>query len=155
MSAGEVLIHTFYTAFKAKDFITMQDCYAQNARFTDAVFKDLNATETRKMWEMLLKKGKDLSIEFSNITATDSEVSANWEATYTFSLTGKKVVNKVKASFDIEDGKIINHCDSFNFYTWARQAFGFKGMLIGWTPFFKNKVRRTASDNLKKFMALN
>ena len=69
-----------------------------------------------------------------------------------FSVTGKKVVNHIKANFEFENGKIIKHNDHFNFYTWAKQALGFTGVLLGWTPFLKNKIRSTAANNLKALM---
>jgi hypothetical protein len=73
-------------------------------------------------------------------------------ATYTFSATGNKVVNKIKASFVFENGKIIHHKDSFDFYNWARQALGIKGLLLGRTSFLQRKVRQQARNGLVKFM---
>lgn len=43
MNANEQCINSFYTAFQNKDFKTMQQCYADNAVFTDEVFIDLDA----------------------------------------------------------------------------------------------------------------
>ena len=108
MNANEQCINSFYTAFQNKDFKTMQQCYADNAVFTDEVFIDLDAKKVRAMWEMLIKGGKDLQLEFSDVKADEKEGSANWVATYTFSKTGKKVINKIHAKFIFENGKIIN-----------------------------------------------
>ena len=36
--------------------------------------------------------------------------------------------------------------DSFDFYKWARQAFGLTGLLIGWTTYFKAKVPECATS---------
>ena len=52
---------------------------------------------------MLCKNAKDFSLTFSNIQLLDEEyATCNWVATYTFSKTGRKVVNNIKAfmSFD-------------------------------------------------------
>jgi hypothetical protein len=104
------------------------------------------------MWEMLCIKGKDLRLDFKNIKTNGSQGSAEWIAYYTFSATGKKVVNHVKAAFVFENGKIVKHTDVFNFYKWSRQASGISGFLLGWTDFFKKKVRQGAMNNLNDFM---
>lgn len=152
LTINEQLIRQFYTGFQNMDYKSMQACYADNAVFDDAVFSNLNATEVKAMWEMLCKRGKDFKLEFSDIKTDNNKGSANWVATYLFSSTGKKVTNKIHAEFEFENGKIIKHTDQFNFYKWAKQAFGLTGVLIGWTSFFKNKVRHTAKLNLLKFM---
>lgn len=146
------LIQTFYTAFQQKDYRTMQQAYADTAVFNDEVFKNLNAAQVRAMWEMLITKGKDLQLEFKNINADEKNGTAEWIATYTFSGTGRKVVNHIKASFVFENGKIVAHTDAFDFYAWAKQALGFKGWLLGRTGFLQKKVQATALGNLNHFM---
>ncbi|RZJ77674.1 MAG: nuclear transport factor 2 family protein [Flavobacterium sp.] len=96
MNANEQLISEFYEAFKNKDFRKMQSFYADNAVFNDAVFKNLNASQVKAMWEMLITKGKDMRLEFSNISANEKTGTAHWDASYTFSSTGNKVVNKIE-----------------------------------------------------------
>ncbi len=154
MHPNELLITKFYSAFQNKDYDTMQSCYAENARFSDSVFVNLNASEVKAMWEMLCKNGKDLVLEFSDIQTNDTEGKARWVARYTFSRSGKKVVNRIEARFKFKEGLIVEHIDSFSFYGWASQAMGLSGMLLGWTPFFKEKVRHMAMQSLKKFMGL-
>src|ERR1700741_3581091 len=127
MNTNEQVIERFYKAFQSKDYKTMQDCYADNAIFSDEVFIGLNAQQVRSMWEMLIRNGKDLQLDFSKIKANDREGSAEWVATYTFSRTGKKVINKIKANFTFENGKIVSHHDQFNFHKWASQALGATG----------------------------
>lgn len=152
MNTNEQLITSFYQAFQKKDYKTMQDCYANNALFNDEVFVNLDANQVRSMWEMLITRGRDLTLEFSNVGATENEGHAEWIATYTFSATGKKVINKVKANFVFEKGKIVKHTDQFSFYKWASQALGISGILLGWMPFLKNKVRTQAMKNLFSFV---
>jgi ketosteroid isomerase-like protein len=149
---NEELIRHFYTSFQQKDVQAMQDCYAENATFSDAVFTDLNAAQVRSMWAMLIKSGKDMRVEFKNIQATANGGTAEWEAYYTFSKTGNKVINHIKAQFIIENGKIVQHKDQFSFYKWARQALGATGLLLGWTSFLKNKISSTAKKNLADYM---
>ncbi|REA59738.1 nuclear transport factor 2 family protein [Dyadobacter luteus] len=155
MTENEKLIDQFYSAFAKGDYKTMQSCYADNATFSDAAFVDLNSAEVKAMWEMLCKNGKDFQLSYSNVKDKENGASADWVATYTFSKTGNKVTNRIHADFKIVNGKIISHRDHFDFYTWAKQAFGTTGLLIGWTGFFKNKVRTTARENLAKFMRTN
>jgi len=152
MTANELLINHFYSAFQNKDYAAMQACYADDATFTDAAFGDLNAEQVRAMWEMLCKNGKELKLTFGNIRSDETVVSAEWTAVYLFSKTGKMVTNNVKAEFVIKDSLIVSHRDHFDFYNWAKQAFGLTGVLIGWTGFFKNKVQSTAKGSLQAFM---
>ena len=132
----------------------MQECYANDAVFSDEVFVNLNATEVRAMWEMFCTRGKDMQISFSNVEADAHSGSAVWIASYTFSSTGRKVINAIKARFDLADGKIIRHTDSFSFYNWASQAIGPAGILLGWTPIVKSKVRREARKRLAEYINL-
>jgi limonene-1,2-epoxide hydrolase len=152
MTPNEQVINTFYQAFQYKDYKTMQTCYADTAVFNDEVFINLNAAEVRAMWEMLCKKGKDLELVFSNVTSTEKTGSADWTATYSFSKTDRKVINRIHASFEFSNGKIIKHTDQFDFYTWARQALGITGSLLGWSNFLKNKIQKDARKNLLAFM---
>ena len=155
MNENEQLITTFYTCFKNKDYKGMQACYADNATFNDAVFKDLNAEQVKAMWQMLISSAKDFSIEFSNVKADGKTATAHWDAYYTFSRTGNKVINKIDASFEIENGKIVKHTDNFNFYKWSKQALGITGLLLGWTDVIKNKIQTTAKENLNQFISKN
>ncbi len=151
MTNKELITH-FYTSFKNKDYKAMQNCYADAAHFSDPVFTNLSSKEVKAMWEFLILKGKDLHIEFSEISADDNKGSAQWIATYTFSKTQRKVVNIIKAEFNFKDGKIIKHKDHFSFYNWSRQALGISGLLLGWTSFLKNKVRTQANQGLQNFV---
>jgi ketosteroid isomerase-like protein len=146
------VIEKFYTAFQQKDYATMQSLYHDKAVFNDEAFVNLDSAAVKAMWEMMLKRGKDFSLSFSNITENGTKGSANWVATYTFSATGNKVVNKIHSEFVLQDGLIIQQTDTFPFHKWASQALGIKGLLLGWTGFFRKKVQATAAKNLHDFM---
>ncbi|MES2513258.1 MAG: nuclear transport factor 2 family protein [Bacteroidota bacterium] len=154
MNTNQLLIQKFYTCFQNKDYKGMQDCYADNAVFNDSVFKNLNSSQVKAMWEMLIKSGKDLRVEFKDINATETNGTAHWDAYYTFSRTGNKVINRINATFTFENGKIVTHTDHFDFYSWAKQSLGLTGLLLGWTKFMKNKVQQTAMQNLNVFMKI-
>ena len=99
-----------------------------------------------------MEKGKDFKVIFSNIEANEKEGSAHWEAFYTFSKTGRKVHNKIDAAFEFKDGLIIKHTDDFDLHNWAKQAMGFKGLIIGRTSYFKNKLKAQTNYILDKYI---
>ena len=152
MTPNEQLIHTFYTAFEQRDYKVMQDCYSDNATFNDPVFCNLDSHQVRAMWEMFLVKNKSLTVDFSDIQENGDIVSARWRADYIFTSTGRSVSNSIKAEFRIENGKIVQHTDRFDFYRWAQQALGLKGVLLGWTPILKKKVQRFAMATLQSYI---
>ena len=156
MQSNEDIIKRFYSAFQKLDYQTMNDCYSGDIIFSDPVFLVLKGDEVRAMWEMLCKNAKDFSLTFSDIEPLDEEyATCRWTATYTFSKTGKKVVNKIKAYMKFYDGKIIEHSDAFRLSTWISQALGWKGVIFGWAGFMKRAVQRNARKNLNHFMQKN
>lgn len=145
-------IETFYTAFANHDWQTMQSCYHERASFSDPVFVNLTANETKAMWHMLTSAAKELTIRFNSIEVNGQLGACSWEAFYNFSKTGRKVHNKLTASFTFEDGKILTHRDSFDLWNWATMALGISGRLLGWTPFIQKKIRLSARKSLKNFI---
>lgn len=153
MTTNENTIHKFYTAFQQLDYATMQSCYSDDAVFSDPVFGLLDIQETRAMWEMLCKNAKDFSLVFGNIQELDDEyATCEWTAVYTFSQTGRRVVNKVKAHMKLADGLIIEHSDAFAIYRWTRQALGIPGLVLGWSTWMNKKIQKRARKRLEKFM---
>jgi ketosteroid isomerase-like protein len=144
------LIKRFYNSFAAGDAKAMVSCYADNIVFEDPAFGVLKGDDARNMWRMLLQN-PGIVITTDNIKGDNTTGSADWVAVYTFTLTGRKVTNRVSAKFEFENGKIIKHTDHFSFWKWASQAFGLKGILLGWTPLMQNKVREQALGRLAKF----
>jgi ketosteroid isomerase-like protein len=153
--ANEQVIQKFYSSFQNKDYRGMQACYADDVIFTDDVFVGLKGNRAKAMWHMLSLGAKNFTLTFDNVQANDTIGSCHWTASYTFSLTGNKVVNDINAVFEFKDGKIVRHTDSFDFYRWARQAVGFKGWLLGWTSFFRNKIREGTGKKLDEFIEKN
>lgn len=156
MDVNEQVITRFYSAFQKLDYKSMQDCYSETAVFNDPVFGLLHGDEVRAMWEMLCKNAKDFSLTFSDIELLDEEyATCKWVAKYTFSKTGNKVVNNIKAFMKINDGKIVEHSDAFRLSTWIGQALGWKGILFGWTGFMKKAVQKQARKSLDNYMQKN
>jgi ketosteroid isomerase-like protein len=147
------LLERFYSAFQRLDFKTMQDCYSNDAVFSDPVFGLLKGDEVKAMWEMLCRSATDFSLTYSNIELLDHEyATCTWVASYLFSKTGRKITNHIKAFVRISDGKITEHSDAFRLSTWIGQALGWKGVLFGWTNFMKKAVQKQARKNLDRFM---
>lgn len=152
MDTSESLIRTFYGAFAARDAAGMGQCYADDARFHDPVFGDLDAEQARAMWRMLLERGEDLEVRLVRVEADGERASAGWEADYTFRATGRMVHNVVEATFRFREGRIVEHRDRFSLWRWTRMALGIKGTLLGWTPLVQGKVRSTAAKGLGAFL---
>ena len=153
-AANETTINLFYEAFARRDAEAMAACYAPDVHFSDEVFPDLHGDEASSMWRMLCEGGSDLRLEHSNVAADASTGSAHWDAYYTFTATGRKVHNSIDASFSFrDDGLIVRHVDSFDFWRWSRQALGPIGLVLGWSPIVRNKVRGQAAERLREFMA--
>ena len=115
------LIERFYTAFAAGDVETMASCYHQDARFSDPVFPDLDGRdEVMKMWRTLVGRSDDINIVLGDHAADDRRGTAHWTATYTFT-----------------------------FWKWSRQALGTPGLLLGWSPILKKKVRAQSAQLLQ------
>ena len=150
------LITTFYQAFAQEDADTMAACYAPDAQFQDPAFGPLHGNEVPDMWRMLLSRsGGELAITFDKVWAEGNQGGARWEARYVFGPKKRPVHNIIEARFKFRDGKIVQHTDTFSFWRWARQALGLPGLLLGWTPSVKNKVRNVSHKALHKYQILN
>lgn len=147
-------IERFYTAFAQLDDATMASCYTEDAAFDDEAFSLRGRREVAGMWGMLCdatrKKGRaDWKLEFH----ATNDASAHWDAHYRFSATGRLVLNRIDATFTFTpDGKIARHVDRFDFWAWSRQALGPPGLLLGWSPWLRAKVRKQAAANLQRYL---
>ncbi len=159
MHANELKLNHFYAAFARLDADEMAACYALDAQFDDEAFSLRGHEEVTSMWRMLVgatkAKGADVwKLTYSNVEAGALTGHAHWEADYRFSRTGRMVHNSIDGEFEFdENGLIRRHRDRFSFWNWSRQALGAPGLLLGWTPFLRSKVREQAAAGLKQFMA--
>ena len=147
------LITKFYESFSNANAEGMTDCYHENIRFEDPAFGTLIGNDAKNMWRMLIERSKgEIKITFSDIKANDTKGTAKWIAEYNFSKTGRKVINHVSAEFEFQEGKIIKHIDHFDIWKWSMQAFGWKGYLLGWTSFMKNKIQKESNLLLRDYV---
>jgi len=154
VSPNRATVERFYAAFSVLDAPAMRACYASDATFDDEAFSLRGRDAIGAMWGMLCDavkaKGRDVwRLDVSRIT----DSSAHWEPTYRFSATGRTVHNIIDAEFEFDAGGLITRQrDRFDFWRWSRQALGAPGLLLGWSPMLRNKVRAQAAKNLARFM---
>jgi ketosteroid isomerase-like protein len=144
-----VTIERLYEALNEADGETMASLYAADAQFRDPAFGDLDGDGVRAMWRMLCTQASDLDVTVSGVQADDESGRADWVATYTFSATGRRVENRVTASFRFRDGKISRHRDEFSLWRWSRQALGPAAFALGSNPVGAALIRRRARGRLE------
>lgn len=144
-------IEAFYQALDQGDGGAMAATYHPDATFEDPVFR-LNGSDVGDMWRMFCSSGAGLRVQYSMVSADVRSGSARWEAFYTYRPTGHQVHNIIDARFEFDDdGLITRHLDEFNLTRWARQALGAPGLVFGWTPWVKRRIRGQAEKQLRRF----
>ena len=103
-NAHAQLIERFYRAFDEGNGKAMAACYAPDVRFSDPVFPDLRGDRAGAMWRMLTEGPGEVRVELLEHDADDTTGSAHWVAKYTFSETGRPVVNDIRAKFKLRAG---------------------------------------------------
>lgn len=150
MADNAKLIRDLYEAMNRHDGESMAKLYEPDGRFHDPAFGELTGDEAGDMWRMLTGRAEDLRVELADHEAVADTGSARWIAHYTFTRTGRPVVNEVQAAFRFHDGRIAEHDDSFSFWGWARQALGPAGLVLGLPP-LSAMVQRRAREDLAEF----
>ena len=149
------LIERFYLAFQRRDADGMAACYHPDVHFSDPVFPDLRGPRATGMWRMLIARGRDLEVSFRDLEADDTSGRAHWDATYTYSLTRRKVLNRIDATFTFRDGLIVRHVDRFDLWRWTVMALGPSMLVLGWLPPVRAALRRKADAALEAFLLGN
>ncbi|MFA4929129.1 MAG: nuclear transport factor 2 family protein [Patulibacter sp.] len=144
-------IEGLYAALGRQDGDAMAAAYTADAVFEDPAFGELRGPQIGAMWRMLCSSGAGVEVEVRDIVIDGDRGSADWKATYVFGGTGRKVVNRIHAEYRFRDGLIVDHRDSFSFFTWSKQALGPVAWLIGWNPIGRATVRKKATARLGKF----
>lgn len=149
----------FYNAFAHLDPATMAQCYAADARFRDEVFCLDGRDQIMSMWFMLCESlhhtGRaDWKLNYRIVSIDAQTAHLHWSARYPFGTAGRPVYNRIDATFHFDaDGLITQHHDSFNFWRWSRQALGWPGLLLGWSPMLRRRVRKRAQAGLNRYVA--
>lgn len=150
---NETIIREFYTSFATGDYQKMTSFYHEDIVFRDPVFGKLEGERVSEMWKMLLSnKSAKLKVEFSDIKTFDNQGEARWKASYLYGKKKRQVINYVHANFKFREGKIVEHFDNFSMSKWSSQALGTVGILLGWAPLLKNKIKKEANKALDKYI---
>lgn len=152
MHAHETLLTRFYEALSAGDEAGVAACFAEDYRYYDPVFGQLEGARAVAMWRMFCARGDALTVRYSDVVADDVAGSARWEALYAFSKTGRPVHNRIRSAFRFRDGLVVDQRDSFSAYRWASMALGAPGRLAGWAPPFRAAVTRQAVGTVDAFL---
>jgi len=146
------VIERLYEGLRSSDGDAMAACYTADARFSDPAFGELRGDQVGAMWRMLTSQSTGIEVDLSNVEIRGDAGSARWVARYTFGPSGRRVENRITATYRFRDGRISDHVDRFSMWRWSRQALGPIGWLLGWSPMVSRRVRRQALRNLDRFI---
>ena len=147
------LLQKFYKSFSEGNAEEMIACYHDSVIFHDPAFGTLQGNSAKYMWEMLLsKKDTDLKIDYKILKADEKYGEVYWTANYNYGPKKRKVLNKVTASFEFKDGKILRHTDDFNLWNWSKQALGISGYLLGWSSYMRDQIQKKTGELLSTYM---
>jgi Catalase/SnoaL-like domain len=141
MHSNEEVIKKLYDGLKAGNFNEMKTCYESKVKFSDVAFNLKGIDDVCAMWEMLCTREDEIGVSVSNIKADEKTGTADWVADYLYPDRSEKpdkqsrIVNKIKATFIFNDGKIIEHHDTCDTVKLAEMVLGPKGKIIGRIPF--------------------
>jgi ketosteroid isomerase-like protein len=152
--ATRALVRRFFDAFARLDAQGMVACLHPDISFSDPLFPNLRQDQVVQMWSMLIASAarhpQAFSLSYEFVFVEERKAQVHWQATYRYAGT-RKVHHKVLATLSFWDGKIVRHVDGYDFYTWARQALGTLGLLLGWNAKFRASVQAAADKQLKVF----
>ncbi|WP_354700692.1 hypothetical protein DSM112329_00977 [Paraconexibacter sp. AEG42_29] len=155
VAACEATIDRLYAAMNAGDGDAMAACYTPDATFEDPAFGHLEDGRGQAMWRMLCSRSADSDLK---VTVVDRQAepggtgTAHWLADYTFTETGRRVHNDVRASFVFSGGLIAAHRDRFDLRAWGGQALGTVPGLLGYTPVLRLMIHRRTAKGLDAFI---
>ncbi len=149
------LVRTFYDALARRDLDAMERCYHPDVTFGDPIFQELEGrARIMGMWRLLTERNTGLDVSLRKVAAGPHEVTTGWTAAYTFTATGRKVVNRIDSLFRFEGGLIVRQHDEFDFRHWSKMALGRPaGLVVGWTPALRARIRSQAMEGLRESMA--
>ena len=150
----------FYSAFALLDPASMAECYAPKVRFQDEIFTLDGRDQVMGMWFMLCDSlhatggRRDWKLNYRVVSVDPLAARLEWSAHYHFGKLQRPVHNRIMAHLRFDEaGLISHHHDSFDFWRWSRQALGMPGLLLGWSPVLRHKVRARARAGLDRYMA--
>ena len=152
MHPNEKLLHSFYGHLERLDPVGMCRCYQREIVYSDPIFGTLKSWEAAARWHMLCDSSKTIDVHLIDVQADEDGGEATWDITYTFADTGRRVHTSIRTEVTFFQGKIIRHKDEFDLWDWARQAYGLRGRLLGWSHRFQRKLQKTARRRLRYYV---
>jgi ketosteroid isomerase-like protein len=140
-------ITRLYDALNRHDGDGAAGCYADDAVFEDPAFGRLEDGAVKDMWRMLCERSDDLEV----VLLEHDERTAHWAATYTFTSTGRRVVNDIRSRFAFEGDLIRDQVDEFSLRRWGAQALGTRGTVLATIGLLGRAVRSQARGNLERY----
>ena len=130
MHPNAQLIESLYSAIRDNEPNRAAACYSESARYEDIAFRLEGRKSISDMWRLVCSR--EVKVVFDSIVADDNQGTGHWVFRYTFSETGKQVVNDMHSHFSFRDGLIVDHHDKGDAVSWAKQAYFFpKSFLVG------------------------
>jgi len=156
------IVNKFFSCYKAHDYEGMHSCLDKNVKFSDFAFK-IQGSQVKAMWHWFcvpyLKREKPVDIpDFELIQSNGDVVLAKYRVKYLYGDKQRPVDYFIKASFVIQNDKIVEQTDIFSNILpsqFTEMALGFPRFLailppISWI--FRVLVQKKAVEKLNQFM---
>jgi limonene-1,2-epoxide hydrolase len=141
------IVKEFYKALDSGDYRTVNEFYHKNAHYKDEIF-DFKGLEIHALWYTATLPDMELSAELESIREEEDAIYTEWVMSYTLDIIKRRIRLKEKGKFTFQEGKIIEHTDKYDFWTWCIQAFGIIGRALGWSNWLQNRVRSQAKKSV-------
>lgn len=147
MSKEAQIVKEFYKALSKGDYQKVNSLYHDDAKYRDEIF-DLRGKEINALWYTATRPEMNLIAHCKSLKVDGDRVTTDWNISYTIDTLNRKVELDETGVFQFQDGKIINHKDSYDFWSWCAQSLGFIGKALGWSQWLKNRVRNQAKKSV-------
>jgi hypothetical protein len=144
------LMEKLYSALRDGDPNAAASCYTDDAHFQDIAFSLHGRESIHQMWRLV--SSRNVEVTFDSLAADDRRGEGHWVACYTFSDTGRRVVNDIHSRFSFREGLIVDYRDECDALSWAIQAYPFpKNILVGLVgPLRRFDARRRLEEFIRK-----
>ncbi|PRP83192.1 hypothetical protein PROFUN_09356 [Planoprotostelium fungivorum] len=148
-------VERFFRGYASLDLPLLASSLHPEYRFSDGGFPDLNRKRGEAMWAMFILNHKNNEINCTTHQIHEGKDKDHPSADYVvkYKFEGRPVENHIHSEFELKDGLIYRHVDSFDFYAWTIQTKGLVGRLLGWTQFFQSKVQSIGGAKLDHFIS--
>lgn len=143
-----VLLARFFGALAARDAARLAGCYHPLATYSSPLFPDLRGALPALMWRLALDRAPDLRIDWDVAFADPRKAQVKWTARWRQGTTERRLA--VASTLSIWDGRIVRHVDEFRFPSFAAQALGVRGRLLGWNAAWRRRLQRRVRAGLEQ-----